>query len=202
MRVVKPKRPAPAAVDVEREHFAHEMRHLRGAGAHEGAYALGFECRGASRLADEADERADDLAFDLVDGVGRRDEPLDPLGGGGVLMLEERRVRVLDGGIDDLGVGFDHVRGDGLVGRDNERRERGLELGGPSDPRHQLRYGHRAPPQPSLWLEQNRFGLYRFTDRRWSTEKSELFGIMRTKRAGPRSAECRAACSARTAPRA
>ena len=39
---------------VERQHLAHEMRHLRGAGAQEHADALGLECRGAPRLADEA----------------------------------------------------------------------------------------------------------------------------------------------------
>ncbi len=106
---------------VERQHFAHEVGHLRGAGAHECAYAFGLEGRGPTRLADEANERADQLAFDLVDGLGCGQQPLDPLGGGGVLMLEECRMGVLDRGIDDLGVGLDDLRGHGLVDGAHER---------------------------------------------------------------------------------
>ena len=130
---------------VERQHFAHEVGYLRGAGAHECAYAFGLEGRGPARLADEANKRADQFAFDLVDDVGRGQQPLDPLGGGGVLMLEECRMGVLDRGVDDLGVGLDDLRGHGLVDRTHERREAGFELHRPADPRHQLRYGHRCP---------------------------------------------------------
>src|SRR5262245_4558710 len=128
---------------IERQHLAHEMRHLRGAGADEGAHTLGLEGGGTLWLADEADERAHELAFDLVDGVGRGQEPFDALGRGRVLMLEERRMRVLDGGLHHLGVGFDDMRGHRIVDRTDQRRESGLELNGPADPRHQLRYGHR-----------------------------------------------------------
>ena len=146
---------------VERQHLAHEVRHLRGARAQEHAYALRLECRGAPRLADEEDERAHDLAFDPVDRVGCGEEPLDPLGGGRVLMLEKRRMRVLDRGIDHLGVGFDHVRGDAVVGGTHERRQPGVELGRPSDPGHQLRYGHRRSLLNSCYAAgAKRFGLY------------------------------------------
>ncbi len=59
-------------------------------------------------------------------------------------MLEERLVRVPHGGIDHLGVGLDHLRGDALVDRADQRREVGLEFHRSADPRHQLRLGHRC----------------------------------------------------------
>src|SRR4051812_15609585 len=59
---------------------------------------------------------------------------------------------VLDRGIDHLGVGFDHVRGDALVGGTYERRQPGVELGRPSDPGHQLWYGHRRTLLNSCYL--------------------------------------------------
>ena len=129
--------------DVERQHFARKMGHLRGACADECAHALGLEGCGPARLADEANERADQLAFDLVDGVGRRQQPLDPLAGGRILMIEECRMGVLDRGIDHLGVGLDDLRGHGVVDGAYERRQAGFEYHRPADPRHQLRYGHR-----------------------------------------------------------
>src|SRR5262249_24494390 len=126
-----------------RPHFARKMGHLPGAGGDEWPPALGLECRGPARLADEANERADQLAFDPVDGVGRRQQPLDPLAGGCILMLEECRMGVLDRSIDDFGVGLDDLRGHGFVDGAHERREAGFEFHRPADPRHQLRYGHR-----------------------------------------------------------
>jgi hypothetical protein len=57
-------------------------------------------------LADDADERADQLGFALVDGIRRRHQPFHALGDGLVLMLRIGGMRVLDGGIDDGGIGF------------------------------------------------------------------------------------------------
>jgi hypothetical protein len=127
---------------IERQHFAEEMRELRGASADECTDPLRLECGGAPRLADEANERAHQLAFDLVDGVGRGKQPFHPLGNGRVAMLEECRMRVLDRGIDDLGIGLNDLRRDALVDRAHKRGEFGLEPGGTPYPRHQLRYGH------------------------------------------------------------
>ena len=71
------------------------MRDLRGASADEGAHALGLEGGGALGLPMKR-MRAHELAFDLVNGLGGGQEPFDALGRGRVLMLEERRVRMLD----------------------------------------------------------------------------------------------------------
>ena len=216
---------------VERQYLAVEMRHLRDAGAQEDADPLGLEGRGAPRLADEADERADDLALDPVDGVGRRQQPLDALGGGRILMLEEGFVRVPDRGIDHPGVGFDHVRGDGLVDRANERRGRGVGRNGPADPRHQLRFGHRASSSifctcliPTAPINDRHPEVRASKDERPRTRGDIWAVVLRgpacgrapqddgrsvsfaaapvATRAGPRSSECRAACSVRTALRA
>ena len=108
---------------IERQHLAHEVRQLRGAGADEGAGALGLEGRGAPRLADDADERANEFGLDLVHGVGRRQQPFDAFRRRRVLVRQIRLVGVLHRGIDDAGIGFDHVRGDALVDRRHQRRK-------------------------------------------------------------------------------
>src|SRR5262249_23246059 len=110
------------------------------------AHAFGFEGRGAPWLADQANERTDKLPFDLVDGVSSGEEPLDALGRGRVTMREKCRVRVLDGGIHDFGIGLGDLRRDSLVDRAYQRRVCGLELGGAPDPWHELRNAHRCPP--------------------------------------------------------
>ena len=127
---------------IERQHFAEEMRELRGASADECTDPLRLECGGAPWLADEANERAHQLAFDLVDGVRRRKQPFHALGNGRVAMLEECCMRVHDRGIDDLGIGLDDLRRDAIVHRAHKRGELRFELGGAPYPRHQLRYGH------------------------------------------------------------
>src|SRR5262245_27588858 len=57
-------------------------------------------------------------------------------------MLEIGRMRVFDGAVHHVGIGFDHLRGDAFIDRTNERRERRLCLDDAPDPGHELRFGH------------------------------------------------------------
>src|SRR5262249_11584733 len=52
-----------------------------------------------------------------------------------------------DRGIHDVRVGFDHVRSHAFVDGAHEWGEPGFELHRPTDPRHELRNGHRFPPR-------------------------------------------------------
>jgi hypothetical protein len=84
---------------------------------------LGLEGRGALGLADDADERADQLGFDLVGGVRRGRQPFHALGYGLVLVLHIGRMGVLDRGVDDGGIGLHEMGRQGLVDGRHQRRE-------------------------------------------------------------------------------
>src|SRR5215831_5878515 len=85
-RVVKPKRPAPVAVTSSGS--TSPMR----CGSCAAQARMNVPTRLASKVA-----------------ASRGQQPLDALGGGGILMLEKGRMGMFDRGIDYLGVGLDHV---------------------------------------------------------------------------------------------
>ena len=97
---------------------------MRGAGADEGPRAFGFEGRRAPRLADDTDERAHQIGFDLVHRICSRHEPLDTFRRGRFQIRHISLMRVFDGRIDD----FTAIAplGDILHRRHLDRRERGF----------------------------------------------------------------------------